>query len=419
MTAMPIWHCWSCKLISLLFYVLKEGVKRFNFNMMRNSKIRFLLTEWSSSLWGLESDQLSGLSVVKWNLLALSDSFPLLPSTLSKQKKVESSSADKYIGCMPSYQFNPHLTRDESTTNILAKALTVFPSPDFSLCLHLLPPHILSPQLSTSTSLPAAGDAPLSEAVQKLTTLNTLLSQANYKAFWSTLYSDDLYDDLTATVIGFEELMRVRIAATVGQSCREVDRKVLEGWLSMSGNNFERFVLEICGWDIEGIVVLVPANKENEAKGTVIRENVQIDREFFSLPLSLFPQPPSSTPNGFPNRKKRKRCANANIYCSRIRPRHQKSPRGACMRNKDTQEAEIDRKKMRISLTHDCHNEERQNHFWKPNPPFPSPPPPPPPTPAPQRQRPNANAGTFIIYPLKSMDSSRFLHISVPHLRII
>ncbi|MCJ1465201.1 hypothetical protein MMC07_003817 [Pseudocyphellaria aurata] len=195
------------------------------------------------------------------------------------------------------YQFNPHLTRDEPTTNILVKALTVFPSPDFSLCLHLLPPHILSPALSTSSSLPAAGDAPLSEAVQKLTTLNTLLSQANYKGFWTTLDSDDLYADLIADVSGFEELMRVRIAVTVGQSCREVERRVLEGWLSLTGSDFERFVLDICGWGIDntvgggkGGVVVVPVNKENEAKGTVVRENVQFD-QFSRIIKRAYEQP--------------------------------------------------------------------------------------------------------------------------------
>lgn len=73
--------------------------------------------------------------------------------------------------------------------------------------------------------------------------------------------------------------MRVRIAATVGQSCREVERKVLEGWLRLSGEDFERFVDDICGWRIDGGNVLVPPNKENEAKGTVVRENVQFDRE--------------------------------------------------------------------------------------------------------------------------------------------
>lgn len=97
--------------------------------------------------------------------------------------------------------------------------------------------------------------------------------------------------------------MRVRIAATVGQSCREVERKVLESWLRLSGDEFERFVDDICGWGIDGGNVLVPPNKENEAKGTVVRENVQFDREssspllscivafFFSFSALLFPSP--------------------------------------------------------------------------------------------------------------------------------
>ncbi|KAI9794676.1 MAG: hypothetical protein M1835_006490 [Candelina submexicana] len=183
------------------------------------------------------------------------------------------------------YQFNPHLTRDETITNILVKALTVFPSPDFSLCLHLLPPYILTP-FATATSNPAAGDAPLSEAVQKLNTLNNLLASAAYSQFWSTLDSDDLYADLTADISGFDELMRVRIAVTISQAVREVERGVLEGWLNQGGAEFEKFVKEVCGWEIQGKTVKVPSNKENKAEGTVIRENVKFDRGSF-LPLSV------------------------------------------------------------------------------------------------------------------------------------
>ncbi|QSZ31294.1 hypothetical protein DSL72_000857 [Monilinia vaccinii-corymbosi] len=175
------------------------------------------------------------------------------------------------------YQFNPHLTKDETITNILVKSLTVFPSPDFSLALHLLPPHILTP-ISSSSALPAAGDAPLSEAVQKLAVLNTLLSSANYSQFWSTLDSDDLYADLIADVSGFEELIRIRIASTISQSVREIATSELENWLGMNGEAFEKFIKEVCGWTIENGIVIVPLNKENEAKGTVVRENVKIEQ---------------------------------------------------------------------------------------------------------------------------------------------
>lgn len=144
--------------------------------------------------------------------------------------------------------------------------------------LHLLPPYTLHPPSQTTPSTTQPYDSPLSEAVQKLSHLNTLLECANYRAFWSTLDSDDLYADLVADVNGFEELMRVRIAVNVGQGCREVERGVLEGWLNLSGREFESFVGEICGWGVDGGVVRVPVNKENEAKGTVVREEVRFDQ---------------------------------------------------------------------------------------------------------------------------------------------
>jgi len=187
------------------------------------------------------------------------------------------------------YQFNPHLTRDETITNILVKSLTVFPSPDFSLALHLLPPHILSP-VSTSSSLPAAGDAPLSEAVQKLNVLNKLLSAASYSKFWSTLDSDDLYADLIADVAGFEELIRIRIALTISQAVREIEKPVLESWLGMASDSCEKFVREVCGWEITGSVIKVPLNKENEAKGTVVRENVKME-QFARVVRRAYEQP--------------------------------------------------------------------------------------------------------------------------------
>lgn len=114
--------------------------------------------------------------------------------------------------------------------------------------------------------------------MQKLNELRNLLEGADYAAFWATLDSDDLYADLIADVSGFEELMRVRIAATVSQAVREVDRAILESWLNLQGSEFEHFVGSVCGWTIDGAKIKVPINKDNEAKGTVVRENVKFDR---------------------------------------------------------------------------------------------------------------------------------------------
>ncbi|KAF2827653.1 eukaryotic translation initiation factor 3 subunit K [Ophiobolus disseminans] len=194
-------------------------------------------------------------------------------------QQCENQTYDCYanLALLKLYQFNPHLSRDETVTNILVKALTVFPSPDFALGLSLLPSHVLAP-LNSAAHNPAAGDAPLSEAVQKLNELRNLLEGADYSTFWSTLDSDDLYADLIADVSGFEELMRVRIAATVSQAVREVDRSILESWLNLEGSDFEHFVGSVCGWNLDGAKITVPINKDNEAKGTVVRENVKFDQ---------------------------------------------------------------------------------------------------------------------------------------------
>lgn len=187
------------------------------------------------------------------------------------------------------YQFNPHLTRDETTTNILAKALTVFPSPDFSLCLSLLPPHIYAQtKLGQQSGPPASGT--LAEAVSHLCVLHTQLNNAQYAEFWNTMDGDDLYADLVADIQGFEEIMRVRIAVVVSQCMQEVQRDVLESWLNVRGAKFENFVKEICGWSLDGAVVKIPLNKENEARGTVVRESVKFE-QFGRMVKRAYEQP--------------------------------------------------------------------------------------------------------------------------------
>ncbi|KAJ5551135.1 Winged helix-turn-helix transcription repressor DNA-binding [Penicillium sp. DV-2018c] len=189
-----------------------------------------------------------------------------------------------------SFQFNPHLLQPETVTNILAKALTVFPSPAFSLCLALLPTST-QPFPTTTEAQAASQTSDFVEGVQKLTRLSTLLESAQYTQFWSTLNSDDLYADLTADVAGFEELVRIRIAVEVGKTFRSINAENLESWLDIrSREALEKFVTDVCGWKVDGALVRVPTNKENEARSEVKSEHVGIEqfgrviRRGFELP---------------------------------------------------------------------------------------------------------------------------------------
>jgi translation initiation factor 3 subunit K len=171
------------------------------------------------------------------------------------------------------YQFNPQLLHPETVTNILVKALTVFPSPAFSLCLALLPPSTI-PYSPGNTSIPTTD---LTESIQKLTRLNTLLESAQYEAFWSTLESDDLYSDLYADVVGFEDLIRIRIAGEVGKTFRQIGLDVLSSWLDLRGDALGKFAQSACGWKVSGQQIDVPPNAENEAKSETKGERVGVD----------------------------------------------------------------------------------------------------------------------------------------------
>ena len=84
--------------------------------------------------------------------------------------------------------------------------------------------------------------------------------------------------------------MRVRIAVVVSQCMQEVNRDVLESWLNVSGEKFERFVREVCGWKVDGQTVKVPENKENSAQGTVVRETVKFE-QFGRMVKRAYEQP--------------------------------------------------------------------------------------------------------------------------------
>ncbi|KAF8533454.1 armadillo-type protein [Trichophaea hybrida] len=162
------------------------------------------------------------------------------------------------------YQFNPHLTKEETITNILVKALLVFPSPDFSLCLHLLPPNILDHATATDA---------LSDAVRKLALLNELIESGGYREFWEAFEHDDMYADLVVDCAGFEESMRDAIAVQTNMIAREANKEMVQGWLNASSEDLPAAVARY-GWSVEGDLVKVPINKENEAKTTVFRESV-------------------------------------------------------------------------------------------------------------------------------------------------
>ena len=73
--------------------------------------------------------------------------------------------------------------------------------------------------------------------------------------------------------------MRIRIAVEVGKTFRQINAEVLQQWLDLSNKEaLVKFVKEVCNWEVEGAVVKVPTNKENEARSEVKSERVGIEQ---------------------------------------------------------------------------------------------------------------------------------------------
>ncbi|KAG0267530.1 hypothetical protein DFQ27_008671 [Actinomortierella ambigua] len=158
------------------------------------------------------------------------------------------------------YQFNTHLTNDQVVNNILVKALTTLPEPDFNLCLYMLNEQMVS-----------------EEPVTRLLALQDLLEQCKYSEFWDTYERDDIYKELTAEVLGFEDAIRANIAGAVAMTFQAIEVPRLEKYLSLKGQALVDFV-KAQGWTEANGMVTIPVNKDNEAKTTVLTENIRFEQ---------------------------------------------------------------------------------------------------------------------------------------------
>lgn len=178
-----------------------------------------------------------------------------------------------------------------------------------------------------ASTTPSAGNL-ADPLIVRISQLSTLLFQARFRTFWSTLASPE-YEDVrgfTTNVTGFEDAVRrsalgsvrgafrtigeARIASYLNLSgkCQAVDRLAescdvatklftqahtdliayLLLHIFLPGSELASFISQQPGWKLENGTVHVPSNPDNEIKATVIREDLQLDRKFaiVHLPLS-------------------------------------------------------------------------------------------------------------------------------------
>lgn len=168
------------------------------------------------------------------------------------------------------YQINFRYAKDDVIIIALSKALLKFYSSDFSLLLHLLPPRVLLEKNGSPDSL--------ASQAQKLFQLYELLDSYRFVEFWHKFESDDSYADIVADVNNFEDELRQTIASVVSVACKQIAVDVFQAWSNLSERKFLAWVSDTLKWETNGNMVIVPGNKENEAKVVVKSENVRFEQ---------------------------------------------------------------------------------------------------------------------------------------------
>ncbi|KZT06886.1 ARM repeat-containing protein [Laetiporus sulphureus 93-53] len=170
------------------------------------------------------------------------------------------------------YQFNPDLYNPDVVINILIKALTSVPFPDFNLCISLLDER----PASTNPDEPD----PLPSLLPILTSLYNLLQQCRFPAFWAQYRSDEaesLRDNYTVECIGFESSVRDVVVRAVKAAFTRIGRERLSTYLDLTGEELDAYIAKL-GWSLDSStgVITVPPNPDNQIESTVVQENIQL-----------------------------------------------------------------------------------------------------------------------------------------------
>ncbi|KAF5312474.1 hypothetical protein D9619_003022 [Psilocybe cf. subviscida] len=169
------------------------------------------------------------------------------------------------------YQFNPDLYNPDVVINILIKALTSSPLPDFNLCISLLDERPINAQLDEPDPLPTV--------LPELKGLHTLLYRCRFPAFWEAYHSEDLAslrENYTVEVAGFEDAVRAVAVRAVRATFTRISSDRLGTYLNLTGSELSAYIQKL-GWNVDGTsTVTIPPNPDNHIEATVVQESIKL-----------------------------------------------------------------------------------------------------------------------------------------------
>lgn len=80
----------------------------------------------------------------------------------------------------------------------------------------------------------------------------------------------------------FISSLRTLFATSIASSFSRIQTKRLVNWLDLSEDEVKQWA-ESAQWKVEGDLVLIPGNGDNDVKAGVVKENVELSRELRDL----------------------------------------------------------------------------------------------------------------------------------------
>ncbi|KAF9270395.1 ARM repeat-containing protein [Marasmius fiardii PR-910] len=171
------------------------------------------------------------------------------------------------------YQFNPELYNPDVVINILVKALSASPLPDFNLCISLLDERPINATLDEPDPLP--------QLLPILQGLHHLLYRCRFPAFWRAYRSEQLSslrENYTVEVAGFENSIRDVAIRAVKSTFTRISTDRLGLYLDLNSPEELNSYIETLGWTLDstGAVINIPPNPDNQIAATVVQENIKL-----------------------------------------------------------------------------------------------------------------------------------------------
>ncbi|KAJ2694852.1 hypothetical protein H4R19_005884 [Coemansia spiralis] len=165
------------------------------------------------------------------------------------------------LALLKMYQFNPTMLDLDVVRRVLAKALISPSQGDFNLCLYLLSDEICK-----------------DGSVAKLLVLREYLVRAEFDKFWNEMYGgDDDDESVVDGIAGFDSGLRKLILGEVTSTYQTIQAKLVGKMVNLDEEAVLRLAKEH-GWGVdEAGMVSLPLKAENEAKASVINENVKFE----------------------------------------------------------------------------------------------------------------------------------------------